>query len=73
MFILKTNMAEKRSMDKQLLLIGTLNTFVPVDSSVATSIAYKFVMLLIKRRKFQVKQSESILYEMNVCFKRIKR
>ena len=73
MFILKTNMAEKRSMEKQLLLTGTLNTLVPVDSSPATSITYKLVMLLIKIRKFLVKQSESILYETNVCFKRIKR
>ena len=41
MFILKTNMAEKRSMEKQSLLTGTLNILVP---------AYKLVMLLIKRR-----------------------
>ena len=51
MFILKTNMAEKRSMEKQSLLTGTLNILGPVDSSAATSIAYKLVMLLIKRRK----------------------
>ena len=52
MFILKTNMAEKRSMEKQLLLTGSLNTLVPVDSSAATSIAYKLVTLLIKRGNF---------------------
>ena len=66
-------MTEKRSKEKQLLLTGRLNTLVPIDSSAATSIAYKLVMLLIKRRNFLVKQSESILYETNVCFKRIKR
>ena len=66
-------MAEKRSMEKQFLLTGTLNTLLPVDSSAATSIAYKLVMLLIKRRNFLAKQSESILYETTVCFKRIKR
>ena len=60
-------------MEKRLLLKGTLNTLLPVDSSAATSIAYKLVMLLIKRRNFLAKQSESILYETNVCFKRIKR
>ena len=70
-FILKTNMAEKRSIEKQLLLAGTLNTLVLADSS-ATSITYKLVMLLIKRRKFLVKLSESILYETDVCFKRKK-
>ena len=32
MFILKTNMAEKRNMEKQLLLTGTSNTLEPVDS-----------------------------------------
>ena len=73
MFILKTNVAEKRSTEKQLLLAGTLNTLVPIDSSAATSIAYKLVMLLIKRRNFLAKQSESILYETNVCFNRTKR
>ena len=52
MFILKTNMAEKRSMEKQLLLTGSLNTLVPVDSSAETSIAYKLVTLLIKRGNF---------------------
>ena len=66
-------MAEKRSMEKQLLLTDALKILRPVDSSAATSIAYKLVMLLIKRRNFLVKQSESILYETNVCFKRIKR
>ena len=65
-------MAEKRTFEKQLLLPGTLNTLLPADSS-ATSITYKLVMLLNKRRKFLVKQSESILCKANVCFKRIKR
>ena len=55
-FILKTNTAEKRSMEKQLLT-GILNTLLPVDSS-ATSITYKLVMLLIKRRNFLVKKSK---------------
>ena len=66
-------MAEKRSiMEKQLLLTGTLNTLLPADS-LATSITYKLVMLLNKRRNFLVKQPESILCKANVCFKRIKR
>ena len=65
-------MAEKRTFEKQLLLTGTLNTLLPADSS-ATSITYKLVMLLNKRRNFLLKQSESVLYETNVCFKRIKR
>ena len=60
-------------MGKQLLLTCTLNTLLPLDSSAATSIAYKLVVLLIKRRNFLVKLSESILYETNICFKRIKR
>ena len=64
-------MAEKRSIEKQLLLAGTLNTLLLADSS-TTSITYKLVMLLIKRRKFLVKLSESILYETDVCFKRKK-
>ena len=68
-FILKTSIAEKRSIEKQLLLTGTLNTLLLADSS-TTSITYKLVMLLIKRRKFLVKLSESILYETDVCFKR---
>ena len=63
---------EKRSMGKQLLLTCTLNTLLPLDSSATTSIAYKLVVLLIKRRNFLVKQSESILYETNVCFNRTK-
>ena len=58
-------------MEKQLLLTGTLNTLLLTDSS-TTSITYKLVMLLIKRRKFLVKLSESILYETDVCFKRNK-
>ena len=64
-------MAEKRSIEKQLLLTGTLNTLLLADSS-TTSITYKLVMLLIKRRKFLAKLSESILYETDVCFKRNK-
>ena len=60
-------------MEKQLLLTDTLKTLRPVDSSAATSTAYKLVTLMIKRRNFLVKQSESILYGKNVCFKRIKR
>ena len=60
-------------MGKQLLLTCTLNTLLPLDSSAATGITYKLVVLLIKRRNFLVKQSESILYGKNVCFKRIKR
>ena len=64
-------MAEKRSIEKQLLLTGTLNTLLLADFS-TTSITYKLVMLLIKRRKFLVKLSESILYETDVCFKRKK-
>ena len=51
-------MAEKRSMEKQLLLTGTLNTLLPADFSAATSSAYKLVMLLIKRRNFLAKQSD---------------
>ena len=39
-------MAEKRSIEKQLLLTGTLNTLLLADSS-TTSITYKLVMLLI--------------------------
>ena len=58
-------------MEKQLLLTSTLNTLLLADSS-TTSITYKLVMLLIKRRKFLVKLSESILYETDVCFKRNK-
>ena len=64
-------MAEKRSIEKQLLLTGTLNTLLLADSS-TTSSTYKLVMLLIKRRNFLVKLSESILYETDVCFKRNK-
>ena len=55
-------MAERRSMEKQLLLTRTLNALPLADSS-TTSITYKLVMLLIKRRKFLFKLSESILYE----------
>ena len=61
----------ERSIEKLLLLIGTLNKLLPLDSSV-TSITYKLVLLLTERRNFPVKQSESILYQTNVCFKRIK-
>ena len=64
-------MAQKRSIEKQLLLTGTLNTLLLADSSTA-SITYKLVMLLIKRKKFLVKLSESILFETDVCFKRNK-
>ena len=42
-FILKAKMAEKRSMEKQLLFTGALNTLVPADSS-ATSITNKYVI-----------------------------
>ena len=58
-------------MEKQLLLTGTLNTLLLADST-TTSIIYKLVMLLIKRRKFLVKLSESILYETDVCLKKNK-
>ena len=60
-------MAEKRSIEKQLLLTGTLNTLLLADSS-TTSITYKLVMLLIKRRKFLVKLSELmfVLKEINI-------
>ena len=64
-------MTEKRDMEKQLLLTGTLNTLLLADSS-TTSITYKLVMLLIKRRKFFVKLSGSILYETDACLKRSK-
>ena len=64
-------MTEKRDMEKQLLLTGTLNTLLLADST-TTSIIYKLVMLLIKRRKFLVKLSESILYETDVCLKKNK-
>ena len=37
-----------------------------------TIITYKLVMLLIKGRNFLIKQSKSILYDTNVCFKRVK-
>ena len=65
-------MVEKRSIENQLLLTGTLNILPPAVSS-ATTITYKLIMLLIKRRNSLVKQSEAILCETNVCFKRIKR
>ena len=57
-------------MEKQLLT-DILNTLLLADFTI-TSITYKLVMLLIKRRKFLVKLSESILYETDVCFKRKK-
>ena len=69
--MLKTNVGDKRSMEKQLLLTDILNTLLLADFT-TTSITYKLVMLLIKRRKFLVKLSESILYETDVCFKRKK-
>ena len=62
-------MAQKRSMENQPILTGTLNTLLLADFS-TTSITYKVVMLLIKRRNLLVKQSESILYKTDVCFKR---
>ena len=67
-------MAERRSIENQLLLTGTSNTLLSAVSS-ATTITSKSIMLLIKRRNFLVKQSEAILYDnkTNVCFKRIKR
>ena len=61
-------MTEKRSIEKQLLLTGILNALLLADSS-TTSINYKLVMLLIKRRELLVKPSELILYKTNVCFK----
>ena len=67
-------MAETRSMEKQLLLTGTLNTLLLADSS-TTSITYKLVTKKEesrKRRNFLVKLLESILYETDVCFKRNK-
>ena len=57
---------------KTIVITGTLNASLLADSS-TTSITYKLVMLLIKRINFLVKESESSLYETNVCFKRIKR
>ena len=45
--ILKTKTAQKRSTEKQLILTGTSNTLLLVDSS-PTSITYKLVTLLIK-------------------------
>ena len=58
-------------MEKQLLWTGTLNTLLLTDSS-TTSVTYKLVMLLIKRRKLLVKLPESILYETDVYFNRNK-
>ena len=58
-------------MEKQLLLTDTLNTLLLADFT-TTSITYKLVIILIKRRKFLVKLSESILYEIDACFKRNK-
>ena len=63
-------MAKKRSMEKQLLITGTLNALPPADSTLP-SITYKLVILLIKRRNFLAKQPESILYKTNVSFKGI--
>ena len=45
--ILKTKAAQKRSTEKHLILTGTSNTLLLVDSS-PTSITYKLVTLLIK-------------------------
>ena len=58
-------------MEKQLLWTGTLNTLLLADSS-TTSVTYKLVMLLIKRRKLLIKLPESILYEADVYFNRNK-
>ena len=69
--MLKTYVGDKRSMEKQLLLTDILNTLLLADFT-TTSITYKLVMLLIKRRKFLVKLSESILYEIDAYFKRNK-
>ena len=54
---------------KTTIIDRYIDTLLLADSS-TTSITYKLVMLLIKRRKFLVKLSESILYETDVCFKR---
>ena len=51
-------MADKRSMEKKIIINRYINTLLPVDSSAATTIAYILVMLLIERRNFRVKQSE---------------
>ena len=56
---------------KTTIIDRYIDTLLLADSS-TTSITYKLVMLLIKRRKFLVKLSESILYETDVCFKRKK-
>ena len=58
-------------MEKQLLLTGVHFKYITTCSSSATSITYNLVMSLINKRNFLVKQSVSILYETNVCFKRI--
>ena len=44
--------------------------YITTCRSSTTSMTFKLVMLLIKRRKFLVKLSESILFETDVCFKR---
>ena len=53
MFILKTNVEQKRSIEKQLLLTGTSNILLLADSS-TTSITYKLGMLLIKGTLMQI-------------------
>ena len=40
--------------------------------SSATSITYKLIVLLNKRRNFQAKQNQFFIKRMNVCFKKIK-
>ena len=65
-------MVVKSSMENHLLLTGILNTLLPTVSS-PTSIAYALIVLLIKRRNFQVKQNQLFKKRMNVCFKRIKK
>ena len=54
-------------------LTEEIRLFQSIDSSAATRIAYRLVMLLIGRIDFLVKRSKSVLYETNVCFKRINR
>ena len=62
---------EKKHWKTTIIDRYTKYTLLLADSS-TTSITDKLVMLLIKRRKFLVKLSESILYETDVCFKRKK-
>ena len=60
-------MAEKRNIEKQLLLTGIFKILLLADSSI-TSITYKSAMLLIKRRcqnQFFMKQM-FVLKEINI-------